>query len=76
MIEAWHADCAIARDESACKAIVRRVEILLLARGIDCILYSNRKEPGDGKLRDAYLVLRPNQIVSAMTGEALGPELA
>lgn len=69
--EALSADSVVAGDQAACSAINRGVERLLGERGIDCILYSNKQEPADGMARDAYFVLRPNQIISAITGEEL-----
>ncbi len=71
-IEAFHADMAIAADTEKCKAINRQIEGMLETRGFDCILYSNRQEPPDGIPRDAYLVLSPSQIMSALSGKTLG----
>ena len=72
MNEAWHADCKIAHDEPRYTAINRAMEALLRKKGIDCVCYSNRNEPKDGQSRDAYLILNPSQIVSAITKLPLG----
>ena len=72
LIEAWHADCQIAHNEPRYTAINREMEVCLRKNGIDCVCYSNRNEPDDGKARDAYLILNPSQIVSALTKLPLG----
>jgi hypothetical protein len=69
---AWYADNQIAADEPKCKELNRQIEKLIEQKGYDCVLYSNKQEPSDGRARDAYLVLYPEQIVSAITGEVLG----
>lgn len=40
----------------------RRLMALLETKGYDGIIYSNKQEPPDGVLRDAYLVFHANQI--------------
>jgi hypothetical protein len=45
---------------------------ILSAKGFDGILYANTNEPRDKKQRDAYLVFRPQQIYSALTGQCVG----
>ena len=55
-----------------CKAFNRETESRLRMRGIDGIEYPNVNEPDDGRKRTAYLVLYPEQIYSAISGECLG----
>jgi ADP-Ribosyltransferase in polyvalent proteins len=68
-VEAFRADLAIAHDREKCRQLNREIEDSLAAHGVDCVIYSNRNEPPDGEQRDAYFVLFPEQIYSAITGE-------
>jgi len=75
--QAYLADVELIRNsgemiDRECQRINRKIESLLRARGVDCLIYTNWQEPPDGVGRDAYLVLNPEQIISALTLEPLG----
>jgi hypothetical protein len=71
LAEARHADELIVRDEDHYREIYRRIEKCLVAVGIDCIVYSNQAEPPNNTPRDAYFVLHPEQVISAITRRSL-----